>query len=443
MTFAVRLDRQFFLSLAHALRDLSPYSFVAAVGLGLGFFREVIVASHYGLNPDLDVYVAIMGFHLFLGVQIGNAHEMVLISQQQRTDSPSGPSHYIGTALAGLLVVNSCIAILTWVSFRWVVPVVFPGFSPTQVSMATSFMYCFLMTIAMSNIGGIFRGVLSASKVFLPGFLSGAIISLASILVVTLFSGAIGVWALPLGFALGNFGVLALLTFSLHRTFSLKAIVREIRWSGQVLALWGSIAVVLLGELFFQGIAMSERSFASALEPGTIAAFSYAAALVAIPGALVGGPLTTLLYPRLAQSLQTNRRAGTGMLLTYGLGLFTLGAAMAIGMWALSDTIVRLAFMRGQFNSDDVYRTARILSILALALPSIGPSRLLTYAFYSLSDYRTPMVKNLVQWVAVIAFAIVFVPRYGATGLATASVLALIGAELLTLAALLRRLSRI
>lgn len=440
MTFALWFNRQSLAIVVHTIKHFSPYSVLAAVGVGVGFVREMVVASHYGLTPDLDVYVAVMGFHLFFGVQIGNAHEMVLVSRCSSASTSEQPAAYIGVALSGLFMANAFIALLIVATYRSIVPWVFPGFAGSQINLAVSFMYCFLMTIAMSNIGGVLRGILSANKIFPPGFLSGPIVSLTSIISVIILSDRWGIWALMIGFTLGNIGVLTMLAASVGRVVPWKAILRRMSWSRAVLTLWISIGTVLLGELFFQGITISERSFASTLAPGTIAAFSYAAALVAVPGALIGGPLTTLLYPNLAHAIQVDRPSGVRMVLINGMALFGLGVILAAVICVFADPIVTMIFMRGKFTLEDVHRTGTILSILALALPVIGPSRLLTYTFYSLADYRAPMLRNLLNWAALILFAIVLVPRYGVLGLAVSSVAALVGAELLTLGALVRRL---
>ena len=73
--------RRALVDLLGPLREASGYSLPTAVGLALGFAREVTVASTFGLSSQLDVFIAIMTIQLFFGTQIGNALETVFIAR--------------------------------------------------------------------------------------------------------------------------------------------------------------------------------------------------------------------------------------------------------------------------------------------------------------------------------------------------------------------------
>jgi peptidoglycan biosynthesis protein MviN/MurJ (putative lipid II flippase) len=85
---------------------------------------------------------------------------------------------------------------------------------------------------------------------------------------------------------------------------------------------------------------------------------------------------------------------------------------------------VELLFVRGRFSTADAEITAQILSTLVLALPFMSVYGLIRNAFYSISDYGTPVYGMTVQWCALAVGGSLFIPSYGVQGLALASVVA-------------------
>ena len=78
--------------------------------------------------------------------------------------------------------------------------------------------------------------------------------------------------------------------------------------------------------------------------------------------------------------------------------------------------------MRGKFELENALFTASILSITIWALPFISLGRVFRNSCYALSDYRTPMVGLIVQWLVLAGLGAMLVPLVGVQGLAIAIV---------------------
>lgn len=421
------------------MQRLPLYSLLGGLALLTGFARELLVASEFGLSPELDAYVAVLGFHLFFGMQIGNALDNAFVSRVGRLGGEHVRAH-LNATLQGLVLVNLAIAAFLIAFSGVLVAALFPAFTQAQQALAVRLTGFMVVSIALANMAGLMRGGLQLLGEFAPGFLSGSLISLCSIAALLLFSDTLGVESLVLGLLLGNLLVCALCAARLWGRGVLSFKPDASAGRPRLFPLWGAAAVVLVGEVLYQAQAMTERSLASGLAPGTIAAFFYASALTLVPLSLFVLPLVTTQYPRLTRLFASDRTAGVRLLLGYGTALALGGCAAGLILAVGADPLVRLVFMRGSFSAADAERTAAILSVLALALPFLCVSRLVRFGFYALGDYRTPVFGNLTGVLTLAGAGAALVPAWGARGLAVASLLAAASATSLMVVLLVARL---
>jgi len=97
--------------------------------------------------------------------------------------------------------------------------------------------------------------------------------------------------------------------------------------------------------------------------------------------------------------------------------------------------------MRGRFSAADAESTAQVLTILVFALPFTSVYGLVRNAFYSLSDYTTPLYGMVIQLCVIALGCYVLVPRHGVQGLAVASVMAQAAHTLMLGSLLMKRCS--
>jgi len=421
---------------------LSKYSSLSLVALFIGFWREIVVSSHFGLSEELDVYVAILGFYLFFGVQIANTLEMVFISKGVKIESEEQITAQLFNAGKILLIINIIVAVVLHNYGKVLITLFFPGFSIDQISLATLFIDYFILAIFFANFAGLFRASLNILKIFSPGLLSGAIVSLISALSVIVLSDQFGLKALVYGFITGNGVVLIVLSSVYSWKVGWKGLIKGFKLKPKKSGLWKAAFIVFLGEICYQGFNMSERSIASTFSAGTISAFYYAWILVAVPLSLVISPLSTVVYPKLAKSFTENKIRGYRLLKQYMVPLFLFSLLVVSGVSWLSDFLVKLIFMRGNFNASDAQKTADILSVLIFSLPFSSFGRLVRYSLYSLSDYKGASLSQLVTVLTLLTSAHFLTPLYGIIGLAYSCTIALSFQSIFMLILLRRQITK-
>jgi len=421
--------RPWWVSLKSSVKEMSLlgripiYSVTSGVVIMAGLVREIVVASTFGLSGDLDVVVAVMGFHLLFGVQVGNAIEHVFVSKMASEHRSHVRSLITRTSFV-LIAINAVALTLLVLGSRSVLQAVFPHFTVEQCESGVRLIRILLFPIACAGLAGLMRGGLSVNGSFAPVFLSGAVVSLSTIVSVLLFADRSGIDAMVWGFAIGHFLVLLWFIATLSRgSIPTATIVEEHRMVG-VKELWRPVLIVLVGEFLFQTIVMTERSFASGLGTGRIAAFFYAGSVVAVPLALFTAPVNTTIFPKLTRAFRTGYREGCHVLTRYGTVLFFVALLCSIVLALISEPLIKVALARGKFSIADAQLTAHILSMLVWGLPFASLYGLIRNSFYSLSDYRTPVVGHGVRWVTLFLCGSWLIPVLGVEGLAVSSVAA-------------------
>jgi peptidoglycan biosynthesis protein MviN/MurJ (putative lipid II flippase) len=424
--------------LVGSVRAVSGYSLITGLGLLLGFVRELTVASAFGLSSELDVFVAVMTMQLFFGTQIGNALESAFISRIAKQGGAAVVSRSLLPALYGLTFVNVGVVVFLLGSAGLLLRTIFPQFDTAQQALGVRTLHALLLPIVFASTAGLLRGALAVLGSFGPGFLAGSIVSVCTILSVIFLSSSLGIDALTLGVAVGNLCVLVLFAVQLTRLNLWQPWVRPEGSNTGWFVLWGAAATVLVGELTYSGVALTERSLASWLPGGSIAGFFYASTIVSVPLSLLFIPLTTTTFPRMVEAFGRDVRTGLELLRKQSLLMLGASAAVVAIVAFFAQSIVEVVFMRGQFSSEHARFTASILSVTIFALPFMSLGRLLRNSCYSLADYQTPVAGFGIQWAVLAGLGFMLVPRYGAQGLAMAMV-AGEAATMLTMGALFAR----
>jgi putative peptidoglycan lipid II flippase len=327
---------------------------------------------------------------------------------------------------ASLVLILINVITLTVLVFgsRSVLQMIFPQFSADQCDTGVRLIRLLLFPIACAGLAGIMRAGLSVVGSFAPVFLSGAVVSLSTIASVLVFADRWGIESMVWGFAVGHFLVLLWFVVMLGRVAVPPATITAREPAVRVGDLWRPVLIVLIGEFLFQAVAMTERSFASGLGTGKIAAFFYAGSIVAVPLALFAAPVNTTLFPKLARAFHSCYREGRQVLIRYGAVLLTVTLFCSVFLALVSEPLIEVALARGKFSIADARLTAHILSILVWGLPFASLYGVVRNSFYSLSDYRTPIAGHGIRWMTLLFCGSWLVPLFGVEGLAVSCVAA-------------------
>ncbi len=147
--------------------------------------------------------------------------------------------------------------------------------------------------------------------------------------------------------------------------------------------------------------AFSSYIDSSSIEQGAeqgaaIVVFETAFSLFSIAGGLMTYGICNYLFPKLAAKFTGGDTEGFGASARLGLGVsLAVTVPIAAGVYFLSEEIIRLLYLRGNFTEGLALASAVSLKMLALALPAYGMMEFLSRAAYSCGKVLYPMAGAL------------------------------------------------
>jgi putative peptidoglycan lipid II flippase len=151
-------------------------------------------------------------------------------------------------------------------------------------------------------------------------------------------------------------------------------------------AVYGLLAVSFLMVLITALQRVVDRSFASVMEPGTVASMEYAYNLYTALGLMIGTTAVLMLNKPIAERFHSKpSREDFIWLGKRMLPIFIICLILAAFMAGYSQGLIRLIYERGMFNSSDTQVTSSILGYLMLAFPFMILGMVLMQVMYAVN----------------------------------------------------------
>ncbi len=184
------------------------------------------------------------------------------------------------------------------------------------------------------------------------------------------------------------------------------------------------ILPVILGFSVMQVNMLVDATFAFWIGPGANSTLWYGNRLMQLPLGVFAVAMGMALLPTISNQVSSGQFEQARKNLAFSLrcvALITLPCAA--GLMTLAKPIVRLLYERGQFDSLSTQRTAAVLVFYALGLFAYAAQKILTPAFHSLQNTKTPVKISLVCMVSNIVFNLLFMGSMKEAGLALSTTL--------------------
>lgn len=184
------------------------------------------------------------------------------------------------------------------------------------------------------------------------------------------------------------------------------------------------MAPVVLGVAIIQINTLLDRVIAMAFveREGGVSTLFYANRLVQFPLALVGIAVATAAFPTLSRLASGGEAKKFALTLKESiLGVLYIALPAAVGLAVLAGPIIRLLFERGRFDATSTTRTSFVLVCYAATVAAASVYHVVTRAFYSLKDTRTPVMVGAAMVALNLALNLALVWPLKEAGLALAT----------------------
>jgi putative peptidoglycan lipid II flippase len=394
----------------------------------LGFGRDIVLSFFYGTSYISDAYlisqtipVVILGF---IGSGISTGY-IPIFPKVVKEKGESGGNNFTNDLL-NLILLLSTILIVIVISFTEPVVKLFAsGFDEKTLNITIHFTRISIFGIYFTGLNYIFNSYLQIKGNYvIPAFL-GFPLNIITIIFIYL-SAKTNVYLLVIG---GIFAIGSQLIFSLYWAIK-KGYTYEFGVDLNNKYIKNLLRVslpVILGVSVNQINLLVDRTIASRIAVGAISALNYANKLNGFVQGIFVTTLVTVMYPLISKMIVNNNFNGLKQSVKEVLNSVTLLVMpIIVGSMIFSTEIVTVLFGRGAFDITAINLTSTALFYYSPGMIGIGVREVLSRAFYSMHDTKTPMINAAVGMILNIILNIVLSRYLGVGGLALATSIAAI-----------------
>ena len=415
----------------------------------LGLVRQMVIGALFGLNSDLDAYLAAariseMVFLLVAGGALGSAFIPTFADHLANGDHPGAWRLASAIANLTLIVLTATAGLLVALAPAFVQTVIAPGFDPPQQALTVRLLRLMLISPVVFGVSGIVMGVLNAHQHFLLPALAPSVYNLSIIGGALLLGPRLGVTGIAVGVVVGAalhllVQVPGLVHYGLRYVPTLGLDDPSVREVGRLMA------PRILGTAIVQLNFVVNNSLASGMGEGAVSAINYAWLLVMLPQGVFAQAVGTAAFPTFAEQAARGERAEMRSTLAATLrAVYSLSLPATVGLLVLRRPLVKLLFERGAFEATSTEAVAWALAFYALGLVGHAGLEIIARAFYALHDTLTPVWVGGLAMGLNVAMSLVLPGLFERAGWPTHAGLALANSvatlvELLVLHVLIRR----
>lgn len=410
-----------------AAQSFSGVTLVSGLGAVVGLVSNGFIAYHFGATWKTDAFFLAQSIPLILAhlLQSGPLPSVFLpIFIRIRTErSPESAWRFFNNLLNLILVLSLFLAVLGYFLAPWIIRFVGVGFDESTWTTSVRVLRFLIITVLSHTVSGLLIIALNALNLFVLPAAFSLLPALGVVVCVAVFAPAMGLDAWILGNLIGPaLFLLALLGALWSQGYRYRPILdfrqKELR---EVLR---RVSQFFISSLFTQGQTLSTRLVASLLAPGSLSAIAYAERLFLAASALFTIPLPNVVFPELVRMKVADRLAELKSLLYKASRvLVLLLVPISLGMMAISGLVIGVLLQRGEFGSQDTFRTGWSLVLYFVALVPLGYKMLFTNLHHALGKTRVVVIGLCAAQGTIIIGNFLFVWWFDYLGIPVAHVL--------------------
>ncbi|WP_214694327.1 murein biosynthesis integral membrane protein MurJ [Exiguobacterium sp. s160] len=407
---------------------------VTLISKVLGFFRDIVLAFSFGASTTSDIYLISLTIPevLFAFVAVGISTSYIpIINLIENKHGEKRVIEFTNSLINSLIVIATIIIMLTVIFTEQIIIVFASGFQGAVLETAILYTRITVISIYFSGVIYVYKSLLQFKNIHVISASLGIplnIIIIFSILGASKFDEIY----LPFGFVLAVLLQLIILSIFVYKNkyyYQPKVNFRD-KYLKRMMFL--SLPIIM-GLSINQINILVDRTLASQIVEGGIAALNYANKLNVFVQGIFIITISNLIYPSISKMALKKNFIGFNKVINDSISnvLIILAPSTVIFM-LFSYEIIELLFGYGAFDEKAIILTSEALFYYSLGMIGFGLREVLSRGFYAFEDTKTPM-KNAAISVAINILLNFVLSKYmGLNGLALAtSISASIGTILL------------
>jgi putative peptidoglycan lipid II flippase len=399
---------------------------LAVLAKVFGFGEKLVIAHFFGAQDMADVYFASIGIVLsvvFLVKELIYPSLLPIFTQcLSQSERDCGALFAKVFMLAALILTGA--AVFAALFSGSLACIVAPGFSPEKKQLTADMLRYLSPAALFLSLTAVTYTVLNARKNFLNAAWPDTALKFFIVAGLILLIPLWGIYATAVVLAIGAMALLVIhFCFIPDRVFLLATPVTQGNDAlRKVLLLMSPLAV---GVLCSHVNGLIDNILASTLPSGHLSYLGYSKKVVDAIIAIGPAAIVTIIYTQLAGLAAAQDINKFKQLLIKAVRLLLyISIPTAILLVGLNKPFIRVLFERGRFDAAATTGTAQAFLIYSAGFVTFSLEMLIVYAFYAISNTKTPVKTGIVCVCLNIAVAVILLRPLGYIGIALAFVLA-------------------
>lgn len=390
-----------------------------------GFIREMVMANFFGASFITDAYA--MSFTiltvLFGGVitAVSTAY-IPIYSRINENKGKKAGDEFTSRILNILLLFTIVLSVLGIIFSDQLIAVLASGFSGETAELASFYVKVLFSYVIFSSAAGVLESYLQYKGVFLPQIIGGYFVSICTIAVI-IISAYTSYYYLAFGMLAGYaFRFITIAVIAKKKHFQYSPVLKRDETIEEIIRV---SMPVFLGTYAVSINHFVDKTLASRLTEGSISALNYATLLNSMITGLTITILATVIYPKLAQAISQHQQDRFNAILSSGLTIVVMIALpCSLGAMLYSEQVVQIVYERGAFGGKATAMTSSAFFFYAAGLLFLSVNELITRAYYSMRNMKTPMAFAGISVIINIVLSLILIRLMAHSGLALATSIA-------------------
>ncbi|HSP88362.1 MAG TPA: lipid II flippase MurJ, partial [Ignavibacteriaceae bacterium] len=396
--------KKFTSSIAGASIFIASFNFLSK---GIGFLREILFASLFGLSANFDIYLVGAVLPLTINVIVICLGQNYLIPAYNKLKEKSSKlsEHFV---LQNFLIFISGGIIISGILYLFSEQIITSYLQNTSSNLKVTglnIFNLFLITIPITCGISVISAYQQSNFEFKYPVISQLLCNIIILLTVFILKD-LNIYSIPVGYIIGSILQLTLLIVnskSLFKNFFM--ILKTFEHYKETISV--SFIIIILIESIGQLYIISDRYFFSYVSFGGISALNYSFTIFLFPLSILSIALSTAIFPKFSQlfskksDTELERVLNEGMIISISIFTPIMFLFMLYG-----NNLLKIIFERGMFTGTDTILTSEVLFYYSISI--------IFYATYSILNkmiYSVGLINKLL-FITIVGIGIKILLNY-------------------------------
>ena len=397
--------------------NVAAVAIVTLLVKGFGFYKEIVIASNFGLSEILDTFLIaslVPGFiyQVFLG-----AFKSVFIPNyimEQKSERPIGSFQ----ATSFIITISTTIVfmVLAYLFTNTFLDIFFPNHTESYYELIKVQFFYLLPCILFWGLASLLSGLLNIHDEFRYSTIYPVFTSISILILLVFFKDILQEKVLAIGMLIG--AILEFLFLVIVAKYKNIIHISKPDFKAEGTKLMFNQLPAKVSSGFLSGlIPITDQFFAAQLIVGSIAALNYALKIPAFFTAIAVLALSRVLLPHFSKLIAENKEEASKQLNKVLKFVFITLIFIIVPIMLFSDTIVQLIFERNEFSSGDTLLVSKLQVILLVGAPFYICDNIIVQYLTSLNKNAFMAYVSLGSMLLNIVLDYLFMMWYGIYGL--------------------------